>query len=310
MYRRNRRHKKFSNLALAILCIVAIITLGTLLYISDKQEKEQQIKYEQIAREEREKQKKIEDQSNITLTQDNIAFLDDSEAEEVVSTERMIQIARFTSGYLNKASVNFSLDEIDVENYSDSDLNMLVFSAYSEKTAEAINVRIGTESSKYFIDKEKSAFYLPISNLGKISISLDGDFQNTYIGDIGIYKMSNPDIRLCRYGQYNLGESKEFQLSNVDSTACRDIVVSEDYNYVLFKNELRVQGKNDEVIGTLSGLGNTVHMCSVNEKTLAITARENDVYLVDVSDAANPKIVSMQTITMARRALRLSMSIW
>lgn len=273
MYRRNRRHKKFSNLALAILCIVAIITLSTLLYISDKQEKEQQIKYEQIAREEREKQKQIEDQSNITLTQDNIAFLDDSEAEEVVSTERMIQIARFTSGYLNKASVNFSLDEIDVENYSDSDLNMLVFSAYSEKTAEAINVRIGTESSKYFIGKEKSAFYLPISNLGKISISLDGDFQNTYIGDIGIYKMSNPDIRLCRYGQYNLGESKEFQLSNVDSTACRDIVISGDYNYVLFKNELRVQGKNDEVIGTLSGLGNTVHMCSVNEKTLAITAR-------------------------------------
>ena len=292
MYRRNRRHKKFSNLAFAILCIVAIITLGTLLYINDKQEKEQQIKYEQIAREEREKQKKIEDQSNITLTQDNIAFLDDSEAEEVVSTERMIQIARFTSGYLNKASVNFSLDEIDVENYSDSDLNMLVFSAYSEKTAEAINVRIGTESSKYFISKEKSVFYLPISNLGKISISLDGDFQNTYIGDIGIYKMSNPDIRLCRYGQYNLGESKEFQLSNVDSTACRDLVISGDYNYVLFKNELRVQGKNDEVIGTLSGLGNTVHMCAVNEKTLAITARENDVYLVDVSDAANPKIVS------------------
>ncbi len=55
MYRRNRRNKKFSNLALAILCIVAIITLGTLLYINDKQEKEQQIKYEQIAREEREK---------------------------------------------------------------------------------------------------------------------------------------------------------------------------------------------------------------------------------------------------------------
>ena len=101
---------------------------------------------------------------------------------------------------------------------------------------------------------------------------------------IGIYKMSNPDIRLCRYGQYNLGESKEFQLSNVDSTACRDLVISGDYNYVLFKNELRVQGKNDEVIGTLSGLGNTVHMCAVNEKTLAITARENDVYLVDVSD--------------------------
>lgn len=76
---------------------------------------------------------------------------------------------------------------------------------------------------------------MPISNLGKISISLDGDFQNTYIGDIGIYKMSNPDIRLCRYGQYNLGESKEFQLSNVDSTACRDLVISGDYNYVLFK---------------------------------------------------------------------------
>ncbi len=56
MYRRNRRHKKFSNLALAILCIVAIITLGTLLYINDKQEKE--IKYEQIAREERENKRK------------------------------------------------------------------------------------------------------------------------------------------------------------------------------------------------------------------------------------------------------------
>ena len=167
MYRRNRRHKKFSNLALAILCIVAIITLSTLLYISDKQEKEQQIKYEQIAREEREKQKQIGDQSNITLTQDNIAFLDDSEAEEVVSTERMIQIARFTSGYLNKASVNFSLDEIDVENYSDSDLNMLVFSAYSEKTAEAINVPLGQNQVNILLVKRKVPFICQSQILGR-----------------------------------------------------------------------------------------------------------------------------------------------
>ena len=292
MYIRCRRHKKFTNLSRAILCLVAFITLGALLHINDKQEKEQQAKYEQIAREEREKQKEIEAQSNITLTQDNITFLADDEAEEVISTEKMIEIAKFTSGYLNKASVSFSLDNIDVENYSDNNLNMLVFSAYSEETAEAINVRIGTESSKYYINKEKSVFYLPISTLGKISISLDGDFQNTYIGNISIYKMSNPDIRLCKYGQYNLGENKEFQLLNVDSTACRDIIISRDYNYVLFKNELRVQGKNDQVIGTLSGLGNTSHMCSVNDETLAITARENDVYLVDISEAANPKIVS------------------
>lgn len=254
MYRRSRRHKKFPDLALAILGVVAFVTLGALLYINDKQEKEQQAKYEQIAREEREKQKEIETQYNITLTQDDIAFFDDSEAEKVISTEKMIEIARFTSGYLDNATVKFSLDKGDVEKYSDNDLNMLVFSAYSEETAEAINVCIGTESSKYFIDKEKSVFYLPISSLGRISISLDGDFQNTYIGDIGIYKMDTSDIRTCKYGQYNLGESKELQLSNVDSTACRDIIISRDYNYVLFKNELRVQGKNDEVIGTLSGL--------------------------------------------------------
>lgn len=277
---------------LAILCIMASITLGTLLYINNKQEKEQQARYEQIAHEEREKRKEIEAQSNITLTQDNITFLADSEAEEVISTEKMIEIAEFTSGYLNKASVSFSLDNIDVENYSDNNLNMLVFSAYSEETSEAINVRIGTESSKYYINKEKSVFYLPISSLESISISLDGDFQNTYIGNISIYKMANPDIRLCKYGQFNLGENKDFQLLNVDSTACRDIIISRDYNYVLFKNELRVQGKNDQVIGTLSGLGNTSHMCFVNDKTLAITARENDVYLVDISEAANPKIVS------------------
>lgn len=155
MYRRSRRHKKFPDLALAILGVVAFVTLGALLFINDKQEKEQQAKYEQIAREEREKQKEIETQYNIILTQDNIAFLDDSEAEEVISTEKMIEIARFTSGYLNNATVNFSLDKGNVEKYSDNDLNMLVFSAYSEETAEAINVCIGTESSKYFIDNPK-----------------------------------------------------------------------------------------------------------------------------------------------------------
>ena len=85
MYRRSRRHKKFPDLALAILGVVAFVTLGALLFINDKQEKEQQAKYEQIAREEREKQKEIETQYNIILTQDNIAFLDDSEAEEVIS---------------------------------------------------------------------------------------------------------------------------------------------------------------------------------------------------------------------------------
>ena len=167
MYRRNRRHKKFSNLALAILCIVAIITLGTLLYINDKQEKEQQIKYEQIAREEREKQKKIEDQSNITLTQDNIAFLDDSEAEEMVSTERMIQIARFTSGYLNKASVNFSLDEIDVENYSDSDLNMLVFLHIQKRLQKQLMFALGQNQVNILLVKRKVSFICQSQILGR-----------------------------------------------------------------------------------------------------------------------------------------------
>ena len=46
MYRRSRRHKKFPDLALAILGVVAFVTLGALLYINDKQEKEQQAKYE------------------------------------------------------------------------------------------------------------------------------------------------------------------------------------------------------------------------------------------------------------------------
>lgn len=42
MYRRSRRHKKFPDLALAILGVVAFVTLGALLFINDKQEKEQQ----------------------------------------------------------------------------------------------------------------------------------------------------------------------------------------------------------------------------------------------------------------------------
>lgn len=45
MYRRSRRHKKFPDLALAILGVVAFVTLGALLFINDKQEKEQQYDY-------------------------------------------------------------------------------------------------------------------------------------------------------------------------------------------------------------------------------------------------------------------------
>lgn len=293
MYRRGKRHRKFVNIALTIVCVVAFIALGTLLYIHDKEEKLQQARYEQMAREDREDREKKEASSNITLIQDNASFFDNSEAKEIISSEKMCEIAHFVSGYYNKASVSFSLDKINVENYSENDLNMLVFSAYSEENAEAIVVRIGTEASKYFISKEKSVFYLPVSSLGTISISLDGDFQNTYIGNIGIYRMENSDIRLCKYGQYDWeGGKKEFQLLNIDNTACRDILVSRDYNYVLLKNELRVLGKDDQIIGTLSGLGNTVHMCFVNDKTLAITARENDVYLVDISEASNPRIIS------------------
>ena len=35
MYRRRRRHKKFPDLALAILGVVAFVTLGALLFIND-----------------------------------------------------------------------------------------------------------------------------------------------------------------------------------------------------------------------------------------------------------------------------------
>ena len=157
MYRRGKRHRKFVNIALTIVCVVAFIALGTLLYIHDKEEKLQQARYEQMAREDREDREKKEASSNITLIQDNASFFDNSEAKEIISSEKMCEIAHFVSGYYNKASVSFSLDKINVENYSENDLNMLVFSAYSEENAEAIVVRIGTEASKYFISKEKAS---------------------------------------------------------------------------------------------------------------------------------------------------------
>lgn len=292
--RRYRRSNKHSNVFKIISLLIAILALGSLLLYAHIEEKNREDELQKVADLERQKLEDAEENCMITLFQDgSVDLLEDISAQEVLDYDSIRQNAKFISGYLNDASVQFQLSSIAHSVDSDK-LYMIVCEIFTEKSAAKIEFQIDGIKSYYYITSEPSAFYLPINNLEDFRITLKTDFQNTYIGNLSIIETEGLSSKI-KYGQYGVNETDIYSANILSTQVGREVLVDGEYIYYLSKNALITGKVQDGVFmeyGSISGLGSTVHAAFVNKEIIVVTSRENDVYFINVSDPKSLHIVS------------------
>lgn len=294
------QHKVGKKLIIVI-DIIGIILMVSFLIINYRKEQESAEQFYAMGQEEIAKTKKLEEESQITLISDEKLNLNDGmDAQTIISTNDLINSAQYTSGYRGNAAVVFQPENVIYEENED-DLYMLVFEGHTEKTAVQIIVGNDNKSSTYYLTSQPSAFYIPIRDMNSFRITMKSDFQNTYISNIEILRISggkSADYVEQKYGQYNLTDSTIYEptvAEIVNETSCREVLTNGELVYVLCNTALIVYADNGSDIkrlGSVDGLGNTSHMAFVNKQTIVITSRENDVFFVDVSNFEHPQIIS------------------
>lgn len=201
----------------------------------------------------------------------------------------------------SKGSISYLVD-IDV---NDTDIMLLRFNIYASSKGEKLNILLnGEEYASYPIGVQESEIRVPVTGYTRIeSITLETETatQNIYVGD----------MELISYGQLsNAGELEagiymrdeysdiSYDLSQgIGSDSAKACLTDDNYLYVLGRGNISVWSLDDPLspqkISDISGLGDTRDMkfCN-NNNTIAVTARSNGVYFVDISDKNNLKVVS------------------
>ncbi|MCD8118514.1 MAG: hypothetical protein LUE29_03320 [Lachnospiraceae bacterium] len=292
----NRTHK-ILNITIVLLCVLLVALLGCIIYYGKEQGMKEEARLQQLQEEQDAIQDAAEEATMLTLFEDeSVNLAEGFQSKRILGHTDLSQCATYVSGYYTNASVKFNISDI-MPATDESKLYMLVFEAYSESSCVKIAVHMNDDTSYYYLTSEPSAFYLPISDFENFSITLISDFQNIYIGNMQIIETDGIDSGIY-YGQYCLSDFERYaedDAVSLNSLSGRDIILNGDYLYYLSNDRLviyEIDNDNITEAGALTGLGTTRQMDFIDDSTIVITARENDVYFVDVSNPEDPFIVS------------------
>lgn len=276
--------------AIGVTALVCVFIVERMEFV---RQEEKNIQYEKTHNAEK---KLSEELQNITLLNSSeIDLLEGLQVKEIIGYEEMVNCANYISGYNSNAAVRF--DVKDMFYPDESNFYMIAFAAYTEETAASLEVSLDGIATKYYITCQPNAFYLPIKSSNDIKIKLEGDFQNTYIGNICIVETEK--LFSGRYGQYDLTDVKEMGINSgvqISDLSCRSVLTDNGYIYALVKNGLEIykSEENDLILlKKVENLGNTVHMAFASDSVLAVTSRENDVFFIDVSEPEVADVVSV-----------------
>lgn len=209
-----------------------------------------------------------------------------------------ISEARIKSG-TNGQSVEVLLDS----KLDKKDVILLHFVAKAGESCAKIQVRVNYNKyiGTFSLPVDETEFILPISNLSfisRVSISLISDPQTIEIGNMEIINCGQSDISRVSTGQFLVNASKiAIDEYSGKGFAATDILTDSKYLYAVNSGYLMIYSlenpNSPKLISTLYGLGNTRKMALNEEKNLlAISSRENGVFLVDISNKQSPKIIS------------------
>ena len=234
-------------------------------------------------------------------------FLNDRNVLDI-KRSTLIDTKTFIKGLkLDKDALSLSLSkELIVKN---TDVLLLAFTASAENKSAKVKVKVNDTALvwEYAIGVEASDYILPIKNLTSVK-KIEFVFSNgtITIGNFELANIGQNDGSKIKAGVYALDEkSKTINVDDGVGYTAEDSLYDGKYVYAVKSGTLIVYSiddpKNPSVISRLAGLGNTREMALANSgKTLAISSRENGVFLVDISDVNKMSVISnIETLGLA-----------
>ncbi len=228
----------------------------------------------------------------------------DSHMEE---GEKVISFEDFKNSYkAEDTAVHYSVPE---GRLSDDKYYVLKFNMRAKNAAAKVYVSFGDEDSHpYYLSTEWQTYYYPSIN-GDVIDSLDWeieagrpDSQQIFLANISVYGYDKDSIHPSAIpnGTYPSSQDKEVVLEAQETGTgmgpATDLIGDGDYIYSISNGQMKISQKDaDEeyhIIARVKHLGTVRHIEWVNDNVVAVAARENGVWFIDVSDKENPYIIS------------------
>lgn len=167
-----------------------------------------------------------------------------------------------------------------------------------------------------FVNPQMQEYIFPLRNMGaisecKVTVELPaGDWPDNCgssdmdgslnVSALAVYTTNETDGTVLPGGSYMLDqyEKVSFDTSRDTLPAMTDSFILGDYLYgvgggSLLIYDIKEGSSNPKLTAALGGLGNTREVVSAADGTVvAVSARENGVWLIDVTEASNPEIIS------------------
>lgn len=218
--------------------------------------------------------------------------------------------------FAKKANIGYKNVCVEVDKNTTiqkDDILLLRFTAYAQESCGQISIAYGgtTIVGNYPLPVSRTDYILPISGVDRIDsikIELMSTEQKFHVGNFELVNCGTVVINDLRTGMFDVsGVSSAITVEENEGVgyAATDIVTDGQYLYSIYKGTLLVytleKVGSPKLISTLDGLGNSREIAVFNNgTTLAISARENGVYFVDVTDKKCPSIIlNLDTLGLA-----------
>ena len=291
---------KQRNWIYVLFTIIAFCVLFVMLYAEYLQQAENEEKAREYELQRRE-ELLATDQNSICLSASypNQIEINSTIFNRLVDYEEFLQdVERESNKSTQGASVYYRLDISSEEtaNY------LITFKMRADVEATRFQLKIGNIRRTLYLTTPWQQYCIPYQTKDNISFSLNilDDFQITELSDFEIYIYNSDEVEAkdvpCGYylleeTELNIGHTSVYKVGNTS-----DIILDGPYMYSVGQYQLIISSLENPleptVISTLGGLGNVRRIEQINDKTIAVASRQNGVFLIDVSDKNNPRIIT------------------
>lgn len=198
---------------------------------------------------------------------------------------------------------NSQLDCYLQEAVNPDDLLILEFQAHTASQYVDMTVTCGAVANTITVGPVPSQYYIPVTGLRAVEyLSFSQEYRNyefdpVTLGNVRLINYGQQfSVTQLRTGQYELGSFDTVSI-DADQSVLDDaveVLVSGQKLFRVRDGVLEIYDKNNnQLISSVSGLGDTRDMCfTKDENAVIVVSRGSGVYFVSVADAHNPYILS------------------
>lgn len=189
--------------------------------------------------------------------------------------------------------------EISVD---DGDVLLMHLIAYGTNSYGKISVKVNSNSFEYVLPVQPTEYVFPIygvSFVDSVQIKFVTSDEKICIGKLEMVTTAANNITGMNTGMFDISDTysyTSFDDSEGMGSSSNDMLIIDGYLCTASKGVLTMYDISDpnniSAVGELNGIGNVRDLAKVNNDTLAVSSRENGVFIIDVSNKLAPAILS------------------